>query len=101
MFVAMVTAPAWPASVMMPASRSWFLALRMLWGMPWRVSMPASRSEDSTDAVPTSTGCPWPRALAISSTAARNLAASLRKIRSAWSSRRMGALVGITMTSSE
>ena len=37
MFVAIVTAPGWPASMMISASRSWFFAFRTSCGMPWRV----------------------------------------------------------------
>ena len=58
MFVAIVTAPARPASMMISASRSWFFAFRTLCGMPCRVMSCERCSDTSTEIVPTSTG--WP-----------------------------------------
>ena len=60
MFVAIVTAPAWPASAMISPSRSACsgLALRTVCWIPLRFRRSPSSSETSTDTVPTSTG--WP-----------------------------------------
>ena len=58
MFVAIVTAPSWPASLMISASRSCCFAFRTLCLIPWRSSSCARYSEVSTAIVPSRTG--WP-----------------------------------------
>ena len=58
MFVAIVTAPSWPASLMISASRACSFAFRTLCLTPWRVSSCERYSDVSTAIVPTSTG--WP-----------------------------------------
>src|SRR5207245_2231438 len=60
MLVAMVTAPAWPALATIKASRSCCLALSTSCGTPRFSSNRASRSDFSTDTVPTRTGRPVP-----------------------------------------
>jgi hypothetical protein len=80
MFVAIVTAPRWPASWIIWASRAWFLAFSTLCGTPRRVSIPESISEISTEIVPSSTGCPRSCDSATSSTTARNFASRVLKM---------------------
>ena len=63
MFVAIVTAPGWPASLMISASRSCCFAFRTLCGMPCRSSSCERCSETSTEIVPTRTG--WPLLVAL------------------------------------
>ena len=63
MFVAIVTAPRWPASLMISASRACSFALRTLCLIPLRVSSCERYSEVSTAIVPTRTGWPFSRAL--------------------------------------
>ena len=101
MFVAIVTAPGSPAREMICASRSCCLALSTSWPTPRRWSIFESRSDVSTDAVPTSTGRPAVCSPLISSITASNFACSVRNTKSAWSSRTISRLVGITTTSSE
>ncbi len=99
MFVAIVTAPRWPASLMTSASRSCCFALSTWCGIPRCVSLLESISEISTEMVPTSTG--WPRSWvsAMSSTTAFHFASRVLKMRSFWSSRTIGRFVGIDTTS--
>ncbi len=78
MFVAMVTLPGWPASAMICASCSWCLAFRTLWGTPWRVSSPESRSDFSIETVPTRTGRPCVCSSLTSSRTAWNFSFSVR-----------------------
>ena len=56
MFVAIVTAPGWPAPATISASRWWYLAFSTLCGSPARWNMRDSVSDTSTLTVPTSTG---------------------------------------------
>ncbi len=100
MFVAIVTAPGWPASRTISLSLLWCLALSTWCGTPRRLSMRESVSDTSTFVVPTSTGSSilWSRS--ISSMIALNFSRLVRKIRSFLSSRTMGRLVGMTSTSS-
>ena len=99
MFVAIVTAPRWPAWATISASRSWCLALSTTCGMP-RLSSSLERcSELSIEAVPTSTGRPFPCSASISSTTASHFSRIVRKMTSGYSLRRSGLLVGISMTS--
>ena len=79
MLVAIVTAPFAPASLMIWASwPSWpVLALSTLCGMPLRSSRPETRSETSTEIVPTSTGWPSSWRSAMSLTTARNFSSSV------------------------
>ena len=59
MFVAMVTAPRWPACATISASCWWYLAFSTLCLMPRALEHAAQQSrETSTEIVPTSTG--WP-----------------------------------------
>src|SRR5881398_219676 len=58
MLVAIVTAPTWPASLMISASRACSFAFRTLCCTPCRVSSCERYSDVSTAIVPTSTGCP-------------------------------------------
>ena len=75
MFVAIVTAPGWPASATMSASRAACsgLALRTVCLMPCFARRSASSSETSTEIVPTSTGWPASWRAAISRTTALHL----------------------------
>ena len=100
MLVAMVTAFFLPACATISASFSWFFAFSTLCFTPVRSSMPDSRSDFSTDTVPTSTGRPVACTRLISSTTARNLPGSVAYITSFMSSRTIGLLVGICTTSS-
>ncbi len=59
MFVAIVTARCWPASLMISASRACSFALSTLCGTPCRVSSCDRYSDVSTAIVPTSTGWPF------------------------------------------
>ena len=59
MFVAIVTACCWPASLMISDSRSCSFAFRTLCGMPRRFSSSERYSEVSTAIVPISTGWPF------------------------------------------
>ena len=67
MFVAIVTAPTWPASLMISASRSCCLAFSTLCVIPRRSSSCDRYSETSTEIVPTSTGWPFSWRSAMSS----------------------------------
>ena len=58
MFVAIVTAPFWPASLMISASRACSFAFRTLCSTPLRVSTCERYSDVSTAIVPTRIG--WP-----------------------------------------
>ncbi len=78
MFVATVTEPMRPAWVTISASRLCCLALSTSWRTPRFSSSRASRSDFSTDTVPTRTGCPFALRSAMSSTDAANLACSVR-----------------------
>ena len=57
--VAIVTAPFLPASIIISASRSWFLAFNTLCGIPLRFNNCEIYSEVSTATVPNNTGCPF------------------------------------------
>ena len=57
MFVAIVTAPGSPASPIINDSRSCCFAFNTSCATPPRRNMSDSRSDASTDAVPTKTGC--------------------------------------------
>ena len=59
MFVAIVTARGWPASLMISDSRSCSFAFSTLCGIPRRVISSERYSEVSTAIVPTSTGWPF------------------------------------------
>ncbi|CFS37649.1 Uncharacterised protein [Mycobacterium tuberculosis] len=59
MLVATVTPPRRPATAMMVASCSWYLALSTLCGMRRLVNCRDRYSERSTLVVPISTGCPF------------------------------------------
>jgi hypothetical protein len=83
----------------MVASRSCCFAFRTLCGMPRTVSCWLSRSEVSTEVVPTRTGRPASRMAAISSATALNLPVSFLKMRSEASWRIMSRLVGTITTS--
>ena len=80
MFVAIVTAPGWPASMMISASRSCSFALRTLCGIPRRVSSSARYSEVSTAIVPTRTGWPSSWRSTMSSMTALNFASFVLKM---------------------
>ena len=56
MFVAIVTAPGWPAPATISASRWWYFAFSTLCVKPARLNMRDSVSDTSTLTVPTSTG---------------------------------------------
>ena len=75
MFVAIVTAPGWPASATISASRAACsgLAFRTVCLIPCLVRRSPSSSETSTEIVPTSTGCPFSWRAAISLTTAFHL----------------------------
>ena len=60
MFVAIVTAPGWPASMTISASRAWFFALSTSCGIFAARSRRERTSDVSTVTVPSSTG--WPAA---------------------------------------
>ena len=98
MFVAIVTAPFWPASWMISASRSCSFAFRTLCGIPWRSSSCERCSEVSTAIVPTSTGWPFSWRSRMSSMTALNFASVVLKIMSFLSSRATLTLVGISTT---
>ena len=100
MFVAIVTAPRWPARETISASCWWYLAFRTVWITPVRFSIRDSTSDESTLTVPTSTG--WPRLFAssISRTTAVNLSRRVLKMESFRSARMPGWFVGITCTAS-
>ncbi len=78
MLVATVTAPLRPAWATMCASLACSLALSTVCGMPRRLSSPDSRSDFSTEVVPTSIG--WPSACrsAMSSMIAEYFESSVR-----------------------
>jgi hypothetical protein len=78
MFVATVTAPRWPAWATILASSACCFALSTVCGMPLRRIRSDSRSDFSTDTVPTSTGWPFWYRSPMSSTTALNFAASVR-----------------------
>ena len=100
MFVAIITAPIWPAFSTMCASRSCCLALSTSCLMPYfRVSICPSISLFSTLVVPTRIGLPASWNDLISSTIASHLSFSRRNIRSSKSRRTTGLLVGIDTTS--
>ena len=65
-----------------------------------RFRMPESRSDFSTEMVPTRIGCPVACIVSISLAALRNFSSSVRKTMSVFSLRISGRLVGITVTSS-
>ena len=83
MLVAIVTAPGSPAREMICASRSCCFAFSTSWPMPRLRSIFESRSDVSTDAVPTSTGRPDCCNPPISSITASNFACSVRNTKSA------------------
>ena len=78
MFVATVTEPFSPASAMIWASRSWFLALRTSCLRPRSRRSALTFSELSTEAVPTRTGCPVACTCSISSQMAFHFSRSVR-----------------------
>ena len=78
MFVAIVTAPGWPAASMISASRSWFLAFSTSCGTPRRPSRVDRCSDTSTEMVPTSTGWPIVCRSTMSSTTAANFSSFVR-----------------------
>jgi len=77
MLVAIVTAFSWPACATISASRSWFLALRTAWGIPFFLRSFDRRSDFSTETVPTRTGCPFWWQAPISCVAASNFSRSV------------------------
>ena len=99
MLVAIVTAPFWPASATISASRAWFFALRTLCGMPARVKSRERISDVSTETVPIRTGWPLRWHSATSSMIALYFSRCVLYIRSLRSTRRMGRFVGIATTS--
>ena len=98
MLVAIVTAPGWPASLMISDSRSCSFAFRTLCGTPRRFSSSTRYSEVSTAIVPTSTGWPSSCRSAMSSTTASNFASFDLKMKSFSSARATGTFVGISTT---
>ena len=99
MFVAIVTAPFWPASWMISASCSCCFAFSTLCGIPWRVEQLREVLRDvSTAIVPTRTGWPFSCRSLMSSMTASNFASFVLKIRSFLSSRATSTLVGISTT---
>ena len=98
MFVAIVTALRWPASLMISASRACSFAFRTLCVTPWRVRSCERYSEVSTAIVPTSTGCPFSERSLMSRATAVNLPSFVLKTRSCLSARVTGTLVGISTT---
>ena len=80
MFVAIVTAPRWPASLMISASRSCCFAFRTLCGMPRRFRSCERYSETSTAIVPTSTGWPFSWRSSMSSMTASYFASFVLKM---------------------
>jgi hypothetical protein len=100
MLVAIVTMPGRPASAMISASRSWNFALSTLCSIFRFFSSFERCSDDSTEAVPTSTGrCSW-RHSSMSATIASYFSAMERYTRSLWSLRTIGRCVGTITTSS-
>ncbi|SHT05329.1 Uncharacterised protein [Mycobacteroides abscessus subsp. abscessus] len=77
MLVATVMAPRRPASAMMAASCSWYLALSTLCGTRRLVNCRERYSERSTLVVPMRTGCPFSYRSTTSSTTAMYLASSV------------------------
>ncbi len=75
MLVAIVTAPGWPASATISASRAACsgLAFSTVCGMPFSFNRAARSSETSTEIVPTSTGWSVAWRLAISAATACHL----------------------------
>ena len=98
MLVAIVTAPGWPASLMISPSRSCSFAFRTLCGIPLRSRTWERYSDVSTAMVPTSTGWPASWRSTMSSSAAANFASGVLKMRSFWSWRATGTFVGISTT---
>ena len=98
MFVAIVTAPGWPASLMISDSRSCSFAFRTLCGMPRRFRSSARYSDVSTAIVPTSTGWPASWRSLMSSITALNFASFVLKMKSFSSARATGTFVGISTT---
>ena len=80
MFVAIVTAPSWPASWMISASRACSFAFRTLCVTPERVSTSERYSEVSTAIVPTSTGWPVSWRSLMSCATASNFASAVLKM---------------------
>ena len=99
MLVAMVTAPARPASATISASRWCNLAFNTLCGMLRSLSARLNNSLISTDVVPTNTGRPASRSLTISSMAALYFSRLVLYTKSWWSFLEMFLFVGITATS--
>ena len=98
MFVAIVTAPCWPASLMISASRACSFAFRTLCWTPWRVSSCERYSDVSTAIVPTSTGWPFSLRSLMSRATAANLPSFVLKTRSCSSLRATATFVGISTT---
>ena len=98
MFVAIVTAPTCPASLMISASRSCCFALRTAWVTPRRSSSCERYSDVSTAIVPTSTGCPDSWRSTRSSITALNFASFVLKMKSFLSFRATFTFVGISTT---
>ena len=78
MLVETVTTPLRPACATIDASRSLFFAFSTSCRTPIRFRMPESRSDFSTEMVPTSTGCPVSVTVLISWAALRNFSSSVR-----------------------
>jgi hypothetical protein len=70
MFVAIVTEPDLPAWATISASFSWNFAFRTTWGTFFAFNIVERCSDFSMETVPTRTGCPFSRRLAISSATA-------------------------------
>ncbi len=98
MFVAIVTAPGWPASLMISASRACSFAFSTLCATPCRVSSAERYSDVSTAIVPTSTGCPFSLRSLMSRATAWNLPSFDLNTRSCASARATGTFVGISTT---
>ena len=97
--VARVTAPFSPALATIAASRSLFLAFKSSYLIPWLSRYLAINSFLAMLAEPTKTGCPRSWYFLISAAIALSLAASVLKIRSSLSTRWIGLLGGIWITS--
>ena len=80
MFVAIVTAPRWPASLMISDSRSCSFAFSTLCAIPRRFISSERYSEVSTAIVPTRIGCPASYRSLMSSITALNFASFVLKM---------------------
>ena len=99
MLVAIVTAPAFPASVTISDSRWCIFAFRTLCLMFFIFNILLNNSEISTEVVPTRTGLPAFTKISVSAITALYFSRVVLYTKSSLSSLVIGLLVGITTTS--